>query len=67
MSLWHSGGLFFIGAERWSGVSKLIEETGELLQVAGKLMANGEASGTCGPGRHPIIEKRLRETVGHDS
>lgn len=32
-------GSFSIGSEVWPGLSKLIEECGELLQVAGKLMA----------------------------
>lgn len=36
--------LFFIGADKWSGISKLIEEAGEVLQVAGKLIGvQGEA------------------------
>lgn len=34
-------GDFSIGSNVWPGVSKLIEEAGELLQVLGKLMATG--------------------------
>ena len=30
---------FFIGADEWPGISKLIEECGEVVQVAGKLLA----------------------------
>lgn len=32
---------YAIGSKHWPGLSKLIEELGELLQVAGKLMATG--------------------------
>jgi NTP pyrophosphatase (non-canonical NTP hydrolase) len=31
--------LFAIGADRWAGLSKLIEEAGEVVQVCGKLLA----------------------------
>lgn len=31
---------FAIGAEHWSGLSKLVEEAGEVTQVAGKLMGS---------------------------
>ena len=34
-------GDFSIGSRHWPGVSKLIEECGEVLQVAGKLMQTG--------------------------
>ncbi len=30
---------FSIGSDRWPGLSKLIEEAGEVLQVAGKVIA----------------------------
>lgn len=30
--------MFSIGSKRWPGISKLIEECGEVLQIAGKLM-----------------------------
>ena len=36
---------FFIGADEWPGISKLIEETGEVLQICGKLIAaDGDVS-----------------------
>lgn len=36
--------MFAIGDQQWPGVSKLVEECGEILQVVGKLMAtHGEA------------------------
>lgn len=31
---------FHIGADEWPGISKLVEECGEVLQVCGKLIAN---------------------------
>ena len=31
--------LFTVSAQLWPGLAKLVEEAGELLQVAGKLMA----------------------------
>jgi hypothetical protein len=36
-----SGGNFSIGGAVWPGVSKVIEEMGELQQVLGKLIATG--------------------------
>jgi len=35
---------FSIGSTRWPGLAKLIEECGELQQVAGKLIATGGES-----------------------
>lgn len=34
---------YAIGSTRWPGLSKLIEEAGEVIQVAGKLLATGGA------------------------
>jgi hypothetical protein len=34
-------GMFNIGSHTWPGVSKVIEEAGEVIQVAGKLLATG--------------------------
>ncbi len=34
-------GPFSIGQNKWPGISKLIEECGEVLQIAGKLIATG--------------------------
>lgn len=31
---------YCIGSKEWNGLSKIVEEAGELLQVCGKLMAN---------------------------
>lgn len=33
--------LFELNSDRWPGLAKLTEESGEVLQVIGKLMANG--------------------------
>jgi hypothetical protein len=33
-------GMYNIGAARWPGLSKLLEEAGEVLQVGGKIMGN---------------------------
>lgn len=34
-------GPFSIGSDTWPGISKLIEECGEVVQIAGKLIATG--------------------------
>lgn len=34
-------GLYSIGSTHWNGLSKLIEECGEVVQVCGKLLGNG--------------------------
>ena len=36
-----TAGPYSIGSDRWPGMSKVIEETGELGQVLGKLIATG--------------------------
>jgi len=37
--------MFEIGSDKWPGISKLVEECGEVLQVCGKLMgAQGETA-----------------------
>lgn len=33
--------MFAIGDKKWPGISKLVEEAGEVMQVAGKLMGSG--------------------------
>lgn len=38
-------GSFSIGSDVWPGLSKMIEEAGELLQVAGKIIATHGAAG----------------------
>jgi NTP pyrophosphatase (non-canonical NTP hydrolase) len=40
-----SAGSYSIGSPKWPGLSKLIEECGEVLQVAGKIIAtNGDTA-----------------------
>lgn len=56
-----SDGSFSIGSETWPGVSKLIEEMGELQQVLGKLIA------THGGTTHwdgPDLLDRLHDEMG---
>lgn len=56
------GGPFQIGGELWPGLAKLVEECGELLQVAAKIMAypdrNDHPDGT------PDLRGRLIEELG---
>lgn len=52
---------FYIGASTWPGISKLIEECGEVLQVCGKLIA------TDGEHKHwdgSNLKCRLQEELG---
>jgi NTP pyrophosphatase (non-canonical NTP hydrolase) len=54
-------GDFSIGAKLWPGISKLIEEAGEVLQVAGKLIAiHGEEAHWDGSN----LRQRLQEEMG---
>lgn len=56
--------MFAIGDEEWAGLSKLIEETGELLQVAGKLMGSrGRTDHWSGDLRTKLVEE-LGDAVG---
>jgi hypothetical protein len=56
--------MFAIGDEEWAGLSKLIEETGELLQVAGKLMGSrGVTDHWSGDLRAKLVEE-LGDAVG---
>jgi NTP pyrophosphatase (non-canonical NTP hydrolase) len=53
--------LFAIGADKWPGLSKLVEEAGEVLQVCGKLM------GTFGSSDHwdgSDLKERLEQELG---
>lgn len=50
-------GSFSLGSRTWPGLSKLVEECGEVLQIAGKIM------GTGGRGAGKDIERDLREAV----
>ena len=54
-------GDFSIGSKFWPGISKLIEECGEAIQVAGKLL------GSAGIARHwdgSDLRERLEEEIG---
>lgn len=53
--------MFAIGAERWAGISKLVEEAGEVVQVCGKLFATyGEIAHWEGSD----LRTRLEEEIG---
>ena len=53
---------FYIGAEEWNGLSKLIEECGEVMQVAGKLIAtDGKTAHWDGKQN---LDSRLEEELG---
>jgi NTP pyrophosphatase (non-canonical NTP hydrolase) len=53
--------MFEIGSDKWPGISKLIEESGEVLQVCGKLMgAQGEIMHWDGTN----LRERLMEELG---
>lgn len=56
--------MFAIGDNRWSGVSKLIEEMGELHQVLGKLMGvRGSTVHWSGDLRQMLIEEMADVTA----
>lgn len=56
-----SAGPYSIGSSKWPGLSKLIEECGEVLQVAGKLIAsNGNTAHWDGSD----LAERLTEELG---
>lgn len=38
------GAPYSIGAVQWPGLGKVVEEAGEIMQIAGKLMATGGSS-----------------------
>lgn len=53
-----------IGADEWSGVSKLVEETGEVLQVIGKMQATeGRAEHWDGSNLHRRLEEELGDLL----
>jgi NTP pyrophosphatase (non-canonical NTP hydrolase) len=57
-----SAGPYSIGSNHWPGLSKLIEELGEVGQVAGKLIAtNGEASHWDGSNLRERLEEELAD------
>lgn len=51
---------FYIGAKEWSGLSKLIEECGEVMQVAGKLIGT---NGRRGHWDGSDLRERLEEEI----
>jgi len=52
---------FFIGADEWNGLSKLIEEAGEVLQLGGKLLgSDGDTNHFDGSD----LGDRLEEEIG---
>lgn len=56
-----SAGPYSIGSSHWPGLSKLIEEAGEVQQVAGKIIATG------GDAKHfdgSDLRERLTEELG---
>jgi len=54
-------GPYSIGSDHWPGISKLIEEAGEVQQVAGKLLGTGgESSHWDGSD----LRERLQEEIG---
>jgi NTP pyrophosphatase (non-canonical NTP hydrolase) len=55
-------GPFAIGSNTWPGISKLIEETGEVQQVCGKLIAlGGEANHWDGTNLKQRLEEELAD------
>lgn len=56
-----SGGAFGIGGELWPGLSKLVEECGEVCQVAGKIIGN-EGRADHWDGSH--LPTRITEEIG---
>jgi NTP pyrophosphatase (non-canonical NTP hydrolase) len=53
--------MFSIGSKRWPGISKLIEECGEVIQVAGKLMG---ARGSIAHFDGSNLKERLEDEIG---
>ena len=55
---WDGPAPYSIGSDRWNGLSKLIEEAGEVLQVAGKLLAvGGETNHWSGDLRQMLVDE----------
>jgi NTP pyrophosphatase (non-canonical NTP hydrolase) len=56
-----AAGPYSIGSDHWPGLSKLIEECGEVIQVAGKIIAtNGETAHWDGTD----LRERLQDELG---
>jgi NTP pyrophosphatase (non-canonical NTP hydrolase) len=57
-------GPFCIGSKKWPGISKLIEEAGEVVQVAGKLLATkGEESHWDGTNLRKRLEEEMADVM----
>lgn len=54
--------MFDIGSRKWAGLTKIVEETGELNQVIGKLMGNrGENKHFDGSDLHENLWKEIAD------
>lgn len=59
-----SAGPYSIGSSHWPGLSKLIEEAGEVQQVAGKIIAtNGEVEHWDGTNLRLRLEDEIADVV----
>jgi len=60
----NKAGPYSIGSDRWPGLSKLTEESGELLQVIGKILAtNGERQHWDGADLQERFEEELADVI----
>lgn len=56
--------MFAIGDDEWPGISKLVEETGEVLQVCGKLIGSGgKAEHWDGSQLKEMLEEEIADMV----
>lgn len=56
--------MFNYGSRKWAGLAKIVEETGELNQVIGKLMANnGEDIHFSGDNLREKLEEELSDAL----
>lgn len=59
-----TAGPYAIGSAHWPGLSKLVEELGELGQVLGKIVAtNGEADHWDGTNLHRRVEAEIADVL----
>lgn len=56
-----TAGPYSIGSDHWPGLSKLIEECGEVMQVAGKIIAT---NGVAGHWDGSDLRERLQDELG---
>lgn len=52
---------FYIGAASWPGLSKVVEEGGELLQVAGKLIGSGGSTAHWSGDLRPMLVEEIAD------